>query len=279
MSIKKSIAGFKRGAARRAAHQANMRIRHFMSARYWRGHSVHSPFVYHIVRHVISGRHQDGWLTEAMERYRHGLLADRSQLMVGSMGAVAREPRLRRVCDIARQTATSDKYGRLLARLAREMRPLGILELGTSMGVSAAYMAAACPAARLLTIEGIDAVADVARHHLAAAGMTGVTVLGGDIDERLPEALDALPDGKVEMAFIDANHSREATMRYFEALTRRRAERCLLVFDDIYWSAGMTEAWRDIVADSRVMTTIELPRMGLAFFRPGCQKEHYVVRW
>ncbi len=279
MSIKKSIAGFKGGAARRAAHQANMRIRHFFRARYWRGHSVHSPFVYHIVRHVISGWHHDPGLTDAVSRYRRGLLADGSELLVGSMGAVSREPRLRRVCDIARQTATSDKYGRLLARLAREMRPCGILELGTSVGVSTAYMAAACPTARVLTMEGLDAVARAARRHLEAAGLTGVTVMSGDIDERLPEALDALPDGKVELAFIDANHSREATLRYFEALARRRAEKCLLVFDDIYWSAGMTEAWRAIVEDGRVMTTIELPRMGLAFFRPGCQKEHYVVRW
>lgn len=278
MSIRNKV-NHHRGAASHAAHAARMRLRHFVRARYWRGHAVHSPFVYHIVRHVITGHHSDAALRQRMEAYRKGLAADSTPLMVGSIGAVPRPPRLRTVGEIAGQTSTSDKYGRLLSRLAEELQPRGILELGTSMGVSAAYLSAGCPSAKIVSIEGLAEVAAVAERHLHAAGFDNVSVLRGDIDRLLPQALDSLPDGEVDMAFVDANHSRDATMRYFEALAARRARRCLLVFDDIYWSSGMTEAWRAIASDERVMTTIELPRMGLAFFRPGCTKEHYVVRW
>lgn len=278
MSIRNKV-NHHRGAASHAAHAARMRIRHFLRARYWRGHAVHSPFVYHIVRHVITGHHADAPLRRRMEDYRKGLIADATPLLVGSIGAVPRPPRLRTVGEIAAQTSTSDKYGRLLSRLADELKPRGILELGTSMGVSAAYMSAGCPAAKIVSIEGLAAVASVAERHLRMAGMDNVSVLRGDIDLLLPQAMDAMPGGEVEMAFVDANHSRDATLRYFEALAARRARRSLLIFDDIYWSSGMTEAWHAIVADERVMTTIELPRMGLAFFRPGCTKEHYVVRW
>lgn len=278
MSIRDTV-NHKRGAASHAAHAAQMRLRHFVRARHWRGHAVHSPFVYHIVRHVITGHHADEPLRQRMEAYRKSLAADTTPLLVGSIGAAPRPPRLRTVCEIAEQTSTSDKYGRLLSRLAEELKPRGILELGTSTGVSAAYMSAGCPSAKIVSIEGLLEVAAVAGRHLCAAGFGNVSVLHGDIDATLPQALDAMPGGEVEMAFVDANHSRDATLRYFEALAARRAWRCLLVFDDIYWSSGMTEAWHAIVADRRVMTTIELPRMGLAFFRPGCTKEHYVVRW
>ena len=41
----------------------------------------------------------------------------------------------------------------------------------------------------------------------------------------------------------------------------------------------MTEAWRRICADPRTVVTVDLFRMGLVFFRSGCQKQHYVVRW
>lgn len=278
MSIRNKV-NHHRDAASHAAHAARMRIRHFLHARYWRGHAVHSPFVYHIVRHVITGHHADEQLRRRMEAYRKSLTDDGTPLMVGSMGAIPRPPRHRTVGEIAAQTSISDKYGRLLSRLAEDFRPHGILELGTSMGVSAAYMSAGCPSAKIVSIEGLEAVAAVAERHLRTAGMDNVSVLRGDIDILLPQAIDALPGGEVEMAFVDANHSRDATLRYFEALAARRAGCSLLVFDDIYWSSGMTEAWRAIVADERVMTTIELPRMGLAYFRPGCTKEHYVVRW
>jgi len=274
-----TIATRRRGATDRAAHKANMRLHHFLNARFWRGHGVHSPFVYHIVRHVISGRHNDQDIRKAAALYRHSLLADKTAIVVGSIGAIIRPPRQRTVSDIARQTSTSEKYGRLLARLACEMKPDAILELGTSVGVSTAYLALARPEAKIFTIEGLDAIAYVARQHLSEAGLSNVNVVCGDIDDNLRATISSLPDGKVEFAFIDANHSLEATTRYFEMIAAHHADTCLIIFDDIFWSDGMTDAWHNIIKDPRVMTTIELPRMGLAFFRPGCQKEHYVVRW
>ena len=275
----KNFASRRRDAAQRAAHEANMRLKHFLHARFWRGHGVHSPFVYHVVRHVITGRHRDATLRNAANTYKEKLLDDRTEITVPSIGAIVRQPRQRKEREIAQQTATSEKYGRLLARLAADMKPNGILELGTSLGVSTAYMALARPNTKIITIEGVEQIADIARRHLHEAGFKNVSVLCGDIDATLDEAINALPEARVEMAFIDANHCYDATMRYFRALAARRADRCLLVFDDIFWSDEMTRAWREITADPDVMTTIELPRMGLAFFRRGCSKEHYAVRW
>ncbi len=145
--------------------------------------------------------------------------------------------------------------------------------------MSTAYLAAACPNAKIVTIEGLNAVADIAEAHLRQAGFDNVTVLRGDIGQKIGEAVDMMPSGLVEMAFIDGNHSESATLDYFETIASRHALMCVMVFDDIYWSDGMTRAWRKIVSDPRVDTTIELPQMGLAFFRTGCQKEHYLVRW
>ena len=82
------------------------------------------------------------------------------------------------------------------------------------------------------------------------------------------------------MAFVDANHSEDPTWRYFETIMSHRDDDfCMIVFDDIYWSEGMTKAWNRIAADPRVMTSIELPQMGIAIWRRGCQKEHYMLRF
>lgn len=270
----------KMSAVARTIHGARMRLSHFMRARFWRGHSVHSPFVYHVVRDVITGRHpDDAPVRAAVAAYRRALESDRERLFVESIGAIYRKAQERRVCDIARKTSTSERYGLMLARLAADWKPSGILELGTSLGVSTAYLATGCPEADIVTIEGLQPVADVARRQLGMARLSNVTVMCADINAGLEDAIAALPCGVVDMAFVDANHSEEATLRYFETIMSHRAERCLIVFDDIFWSAGMTRAWNAIIRDPRVMSTIELPRMGLAFVRPGCQKEHYSVRW
>ncbi len=270
----------KNGKGRRATHTAYMRFRHFVKSGYWRGHHIHSPFVYHMVRDVITTRTpNDREIRERAEEYRRALYADDRRIMVRQMGAVNREPRLRKICDIAKRTSTTEKYGRLLARIARELEIDSILELGTSMGISTAYLALSRPGARVVTIEGVAEVAEVAEARLKEAGINNVTVLRGDIDEKIDEAIAMLPRGEVGLAFIDGNHSKDATLRNFEKISAHRAALSVLIFDDIYWSDGMTTAWNTIVADSRVSTTIELAQMGLAIFRSGCQKEHYNLRW
>lgn len=266
--------------SKRAVHTFMMRMHHFVHAGYWRGHHIHSPFVFHIVRDVITVRRPDDlYPRQKAKSYRKKLYKSDEVVTVGSIGAVLRNPTERKISRIAKGTSTSEKYGRMLARLAADLNVSGIIELGTSLGVSTAYLAAACPNAKIVTIEGLNAVADIAETHLRQAGFDNVTVLRGDIGQKIGEAVDMMPSGQVEMAFIDGNHSESATLDYFETIASRHALMCVMVFDDIYWSDGMTRAWRKIVSDPRVDTTIELPQMGLAFFRTGCQKEHYLVRW
>lgn len=264
----------------RVIHTARMRFRHLVISGYWRGHHIHSPFVFHIVRDVITPRNpQDRAVRTKAGDYRKNLYSSQESITTGQMGAVSAPPEERKVSDIARRTSTRDKYGRMLARLVADLKIDSILELGTSLGVSTAYLAAARDSAQVVSIEGLPAVARLADEGLRRAGFSNVTVITGDISENIDRAIDALPGKQVGLAFIDGDHSKEATLRFFEKIAARHTPLAVLVFDDIYWSKGMTEAWRQIVADERVDTTIELPEMGLAFFRTGCTKEHYILRW
>ncbi len=263
----------------RARHTTLMRLRHFVNARFWKGHSIHSPFVYSIVRHVLDEHNTPPSVRQKARLYRKALKHDDTEICVASMGAIVRKPRKRKVSNIAKNTSTSERYGLLLGRLASDMNAHTIVELGTSLGMSTAHMAIACPDAQILSLEGIEEIANVAKKHLANAGLANVSVRCCNIDSDLEVALNSLPQKSFDMAFVDANHSENATIQYFDTLINHAADKCLIVFDDIFWSKGMTNAWQHIVADDRIKTTIELPRMGLAFLRTGCQKEHYQVRW
>lgn len=275
MITKKIISKFNFHIAREAAH-------YYIKAGFWRGHRIHSPFVYHIIRHIITTRHRTDYV--AAQRgllYRSALLHSNQILSITDLGTGAtKAPKQRSVKSIARNAAITEKYGLMLYRLVEELKPHRILELGTSLGISTQYMAQALtPDAHLSTIEGSSESALIASEQLQKFGYA-VDLRIGNFDDLLPQILaeKELPN----FFFIDGNHTCEATLRYFNQIAEKTAhlpDITTIVFDDIHWSAGMTEAWQTIVADPRVSTSIDLFRVGIVFFRKGCQKEFYRVRW
>jgi len=92
----------------------------------------------------------------------------------------------------------------------------------------------------------------------------------------LPGVIDKLD--KVDFVFVDGNHQKEATLRYFEWCLPKVHEDTLLIFDDIYWSDGMKEAWAEIKANPQVTVTVDLFWIGLVFFKGGRVKEDFLVK-
>ena len=71
----------------------------------------------------------------------------------------------RNVSDICKVAASPSKWGKLIFKIIREFKPTRILELGTSLGISASYQLAAIKLnqkGELITIEGANEVAKIA---------------------------------------------------------------------------------------------------------------------
>ncbi len=57
-------------------------------------------------------------------------------------------------------------------------------------------------------------------------------------------------------------------------------EQTIFIFDDIYWSCEMTEAWEIIKSSPKVTLTIDLYRMGIVFFDPAIrEKQDFYLRF
>ena len=80
------------------------------------------------------------------------------------------------------------------------------------------------------------------------------------------------------MAYVDANHTYEATMRYADFLLNRLTEKGILVLDDIHYSEQMERAWSELKADPRVTTSMDLYHVGLLFVDTHYLKRHYRIR-
>jgi predicted O-methyltransferase YrrM len=184
----------------------------------------------------------------------------------------------RRISDIARRAAKPPRLGQLLFRVARHYRPGTIVELGTSLGLSTAYLAAGAPDAKVWTIEGSPAIAKTAADNLRGLGLNNVEVSTGNFDDLLHPGLDRI--GPIDLAFVDGNHRREPTLRYFDALIRHCGRSAALIFDDIHWSLEMEQAWESIRNDPRVYLTIDLFFIGFVFLRDEFKvKQDFTIRF
>ena len=254
-------------------------IRYYLTASNGKGHGIHSPFVFDFITKVLNDKRKFYAYT-TIENCRSQLLADDRLLEIEDFGAgsVTGNKRQRSVSSIAKNAAKSKKIGQLLFRIANSYQPANIIELGTSLGLSAAYLASGNPSSKLITCEGAAAVASVARENFSSLGITNIETIEGNFDETLPAILKDIPGA--DLAFIDGNHRAEPTLRYFRRLLQKLNTPGILIFDDIHWSEEMETAWEEIKSHPESMLTIDLFFIGLVFFSPDFKiKQHFVIRF
>lgn len=254
-------------------------IRYYIKAYNGKGHGMHSPFVFRFILRVLCNQAK---LVPppAMERLRRDLLQRKDVLQIEDFGAGSRvaNTKQRRVGELARSALKSKKYAQLLYRLAAEYQPATILELGTSLGLTTAYLATANPAANVITIEGSASIAAVAGENFSHLGLTNIRQQVGNFDDLLPALLNETKS--IDLAYIDGNHRQEPTLRYFRQLLPALHNDSILVFDDIHWSREMETAWEEIKQHPSVKCTVDVFFLGFVFFRKEFKEtQHFTVRF
>ena len=241
-------------------------------------HGVHSPFVYRLVDEVIYDFKPKKVYSE-IEILRQQLISDNRIITVTDLGAGSHinNNRKKKVSDIARNALKPPKLARLLYRLAAYLQPANIIELGTCLGITTLYLKKAVPGADVHTLEGCPATAAIAREIFEQDNQYGIGQLTGNFDDTLPGLINSV--NRLDFVFADGNHQKQATLNYFNWCLPKVHDDTLLIFDDIYWSKGMKEAWTQIKAHPQVTITIDLFWIGLVFFRKGATKEDFLIRF
>ncbi|MBR1426206.1 MAG: class I SAM-dependent methyltransferase [Paludibacteraceae bacterium] len=288
MSVKQVL--FRSGAA----------VRHALTAWNTGGEGIHSPRLFELVRFVLrSNERFYSW--QHIEKERRRLLRDprvlhvtdygagpggqRGQTESGVQGGVSTYERT--VADIARKSLERPKVGQALFRIVEWMgrerqEAIEMIELGTSLGISSAYMASPARRDRLTTFEGCAQTAAVAQEVWQALGLTNISCIEGNIDTTLADTLYRYArerkDYHIDIAYLDANHTTEATLRYFATLLPYLRAHSICIIDDIHHSEAMERAWRDIQQMRAVTTTMDYYHFGLVFFDTHYLRKHYKLR-
>lgn len=241
-------------------------------------HDLHSPFIYNLNENVF--RHdviED--IHDKIELRRKELLADDSIIQVKDFGAGFSGIKYhnRKISFITRNSSKPAKYARLLFRLVKYFRPQVMLELGTSVGISALYQSAGNPAGKFITVEGCPQTASVAAKSFSLFGNLNIHQVILPFDEALPEIINDNP--KPDYVFIDGHHTKEATLKYFEQLLPSLHKHSIIVVDDINWSDDMREAWKILCNHSSVTASVNLFMMGILFIDPALSREEFIIRY
>jgi predicted O-methyltransferase YrrM len=254
-------------------------LNYYIHASNGRGHGVHSPFVFNFITRVLRNDTVKADYI-SIEKLREQLLNDHNSIEVIDYGAGSRKVGgdKRVIGDIAGSSLKSRKYARLLNRIVSYYKPATILELGTSFGITTSYLALGNPLSRVHTFEGSPSIAAIAKNNFKKLGLENIELLEGDFEKSLPAFLRS--GSQVDLAFIDGNHQKAATLHYFELLLQKIIPSSILIFDDIHWSKEMEEAWAIIKAEPAVTLTIDLFFMGLVFFSRDIKvPQHFSIRY
>lgn len=254
-------------------------INYYLRAANSKGHGVHSPFVFDFIVNVLNGGEKMPLQPEVVQ-YRKRLLADKRTITVEDFGAGSSvlPSHRRRISDIAAASPKNRRFASLLFRIARYYQCHTIVEMGTSMGSTTAYLSAATPAGRVITMEGATSIADIAEEFFLQHALNNIEMVRGSFDDTLPGVLSSLQ--QVDLLFVDGNHREGPTYDYFISFLEKAGSDSIFIFDDIHWSEGMERAWERIKAHPSVTLTIDLFFIGLVFFKDEfLTKQHFTVRF
>ena len=254
-------------------------LQYYFLASNSRGHGVHSPFVYELIREVLNDRKYYN-AYEKIETLKNGLLKDKRSIQVNDFGAGAgiRGTSLKNVSDITRHEVSTRKFGRLLFRLANFYSAKTIVEMGSSLGISTSYLAAANTGPSVHTMEGSSGIAEIAKENFHKLGMSNISIFTGQFENGLTDLIASNPPA--DLVFIDGNHRKKPVLEYFEKFLDNISPAALIIIHDIHWSHEMEEAWAIIQADPRVKMSIDIFSAGLVFFRDEFKvKQQFVIRF
>jgi predicted O-methyltransferase YrrM len=240
-------------------------------------HGVHSPFVFDLVTKCFYDKQQYPEYS-TLKSYRKSLLQNTNTIEVTDFGAGSRvfKSNIRAINQIAKTAGITSNRAELLFRITHYFQPSTILEIGTSLGLATSALALGNPKAKITTLEGCGNTLAQCQLQLQKFNINNVDYVNTEFSSFLKNLQPTTYN--LQLIYFDGNHSKAATLSYFELLLPTITNETVWIFDDIHWSKDMEKAWEIIKNHPKVSVTIDTFQWGMVFFRAEQEKEHFVIR-
>lgn len=244
-------------------------------------HGVHSPFVFSLLTKCFYDKKSKPEYA-ILKNYRKSLLHNKNFIEVTDFGAGSKvfKSNRRQISKIASTAGVSPKRAELLFRVTNYFEPKNILEIGTSLGLATSALALGNLNAKVITLEGCPETANQCQLQLQKFNFNNVNSIVTEFEKYFQDIkLRLKPETEnFNLIYFDGNHSKKATLAYFDLLLPTIDNDSVWIFDDIHWSQEMEDAWEILKNHPKVTVTIDTFQWGFVFFRYEQQKEHFVIR-
>lgn len=199
---------------------------------------------------------------------------NRQMIAFDDLGALSKKNKQKQksIGQIVSHSTISPFKARVMYHLVKHFQCKKVLELGGNCGFSAAFMAIAFNN-EVMSVEGIDALCKIASTNHSKLKINNIEV----IHNRFNPFIHALnKDDLFDLIFIDGDHRYESCVSLCKQLLPHLSENGIMVLDDIYWSAGMKQAWEEIYQSTAIKLSIDVFHLGLLFPNSKrSEKEHF----
>ena len=241
-------------------------------------YGVHSPFVFDLITNCFEKKTTKKDI-HIFNNYKRFLKKNNSIIKVTDFGAGSRifKTNQRKVSDILKNVTVENKQAFLLTRLVNYLDCTTILEIGTSLGVGTLALALGNKNATITTLEGCPETIKIPKTNLKKYIHNSINFIEGEFSKTLPQVIQ---NKTFDLIYFDGNHQKKASIAYFEQCLQTVHNKTVFIFDDIYWSKEMTEAWEYIKNHKKVTLTIDIYHLGMVFFRKEqFEKDHFKIRF
>ena len=234
-------------------------------------YNIHSPMVHDFIENILDSAIKY-YSFIGIEHVRSLLLKQKDTIELKDMGVGSQSIKssTSTINILTKKVQSRPEKAQILFKIVSFFQKENILEIGTSLGLTTAYLSNANKNGKITTIEGDPTVSNLAKKNFKTLNLKNVELINGPFDKIIPQLLN----NKFDLVFFDGNHSKEATLRYFYWLVDHANEESIFIFDDIYWSYDMKQAWAEIRKCDKVMLSVDLFSLGIVFFKKNRQKEH-----
>lgn len=231
-------------------------------------HRLHSPFLFSLYINVI--KKPSIKENNQAELFRKQLIKDETIIKELDFGTGNKKNQ--KVSAIANKSLKSKKEYLFLANIAKYINPSHIIELGTCFGLSTSYLNLGVPNTEITTIEGNPERLKIARKLIG--DKTKIVAIEGNIDDLLIKVVTS----ETELIYIDANHTKEATLHYFNIIKNRCKGNFYVILDDIYYNQDMNSAWKEIKKAQRNFVTLDFFYFGVVISRKEMLEQHFNLK-
>lgn len=210
------------------------------------------------------------------EDYRKSLLTNE---VIISYDILGQDKRMK-VNEICKQATSQTIWGQLIYLIVKQHRSPYFLEIGTNLGVSGSYILEALKDksdSTFITMEGVSQLCEISNSQFETISQNQkYKIIQGLYETTFSEVLSQ--NINFNILFIDGNHKKSATMKYFNNLKSKINLPAVFIFDDINWSDEMRQAWSIIKSDSDVSYSIDMFKLGIVIINKKTNRtpqKHY----